>query len=761
MKKFRFPLILFLLSNSFYIVYGQEPEIKVEVKEGYEIEKSSELPVKKEKEAAKTQTTFKKEQLETSAGAGGINIFKAIELSPSLFVGTDDAYGLGGGTVTIRGFTNDQIGIEIDNMPLNDSGGYAIYPHEYIDVENLESATVERGATNKTSPYYADIGGSIKLRTKPPKNKFGVFYDLRYGSFGFNKEFFRIDTGLLKRLNLKAFISFSHTDANKWKGPGKYPHYRDHITIGLAQNFDRFRWEFYFDNNSQLNYFYRGLNYSQALDLDTYRRFDYNPTLIYPGGNGTAHNNATIRDNNLNYYGFYKNPYTNREYRANIEIDLSKNMMLSIKPYYWWGRGSGTSAGTFSSGGNTYISYRESYNYTDRPGLITNLSINLPMKSKIDIGYWWEYADLKQAQPSFPVKVNPDGSYTLLTNTTGTPSFRYNYIEKTKTYTNTPYTNITVKNLINMVDITAGFKYAQIKREFDYYNTTGVPYIDMQNLFDYPLIKNNNLSYSKTYRKFLPSLNIGLKIDENVYPYFAYARNFRVPKNYLGSFPAGVTAEQVANALSPELSDTFDLGVRFDYGTVYIVPAVYYTKYKNRIIYFTDPTNPSISYPQNVGKVDAYGAEIEVGMRPLRNLSLYTSASYNIAKLKEPKYCGLSSPGTCLNIDGNQVPNTPKFMYKLGLNYEDFGVSIKPTFQYFSSRYGDLTNKEQIGGYSIVNLNISTDRVRIFNKKVTAYVDIQNLLDTKYISRISVGDTYGTYYVGAPFTIAVGIKGGF
>jgi len=75
------------------MAYGQEPEIKVEVKEGQEKEKSSKLPVKKEKEAAKTQTTFEKEQLETSAGAGGINIFKAIELSPSLFVGTDDAYG--------------------------------------------------------------------------------------------------------------------------------------------------------------------------------------------------------------------------------------------------------------------------------------------------------------------------------------------------------------------------------------------------------------------------------------------------------------------------------------------------------------------------------------------------------------------------------------------------------------------------------------------------------------------------------------------
>jgi iron complex outermembrane receptor protein len=43
----------------------------------------------------KTETTVKEEELKVRAGARGANIFKAIELTPSLNIQTDDAYGLG------------------------------------------------------------------------------------------------------------------------------------------------------------------------------------------------------------------------------------------------------------------------------------------------------------------------------------------------------------------------------------------------------------------------------------------------------------------------------------------------------------------------------------------------------------------------------------------------------------------------------------------------------------------------------------------
>jgi len=751
-------LLLALFSAS--LVKAQEPEIRIEVKEEKEKEEVK-LPVEKKKNTPKTETTVREEQLQKSSGAGGVNVFRAVELTPSVHVGTDDAYGLGGGTITIRGFTNDQIGLEIDGMPLNDSGNYALYPHEYIDVENLEAITIERGATKKASPFYADIGGSIKLRTKPPKNRFGIDYNLRYGSFNFKKEFIRIDTGLIPKLGLKSFISFSHTEADKWKGPGKYPAYRDHLTLGIAQNLGRVRWEFYFDNNAQLNYFYRGLTYQQVQDLDKNRRLDYTDRLIFPGGAGTAHNDPIIRENNRNYYKFFKNPYDNREYRANIEIDLPYGAMLTLKPYYWWGRGNGTSTTTFTSGGNTYIAYRESYNYTDRPGIIADLKLKPTKDFDLHLGYWYEYAKLKQFQPSFPVKVNPDGSFTLITANTGTPRFQYNYIQLTKTYTNTPYILLEGTNLMSKLDISLGLKLGQVKRDFKSYRTTGVPYSPKDSVYDYPLQLDPNGSYSKTYRRVLPSFSVGYKLTNSIYPYFAYARNFRVPKNFLGSFPTGYTAQQIANNLKPELSDSFDLGVRFDYGTLYVVPSIYYVNYKDRIIYFTDPNNPNVSYPQNVGKVDAYGAELEVAFKPIKDLSIYSSVSYSIAKLKDSRYCTGTSASSCINIKDNQVPNTPKFMFKTGIDYKVWNLRISPSLQYVSSRYGNLTNTEKVSGYTLVNLNASADIYKTRGRNITAYLDIYNLFDKKFIGRISPGDTTGTYYVGAPFTVAVGIRGGF
>jgi iron complex outermembrane receptor protein len=295
-----------------------------------------------------------------------------------LNVQTDDAYGLGGGTVRLRGFDNTQIGVTIDDMPLNDSGNFALYPHEYADVENLESITVERGAVSKRSPFYVEIGGAIRIRTRPPANKFGITLSEKYGSFNFKKHFIRLDTGyLLGNKDLpKFFVSYSHTEADKWKGPGKYPDYRDHYTVGISHKVGRLFWEFYYDKNVQLNYFYRGFPYSQLDSM--FRRGDYNDRLT--------------RDPNKDqyYYKFWKNPYTNQQLRANIELDITSSVKLSLKPYMWIGRGSGTSATIIRISGTPYLFFRESFNYTDRPGVIAELKFELPKDSRLFLGYWYE-----------------------------------------------------------------------------------------------------------------------------------------------------------------------------------------------------------------------------------------------------------------------------------------------------------------------------------------------------------------------------------
>lgn len=746
------------------------PTIKIRVEDRAERgEDIPEIPVEKKGKKPKTETTVKEEEIRRGAGAGGVNVFRAIELTPSVNVQTDDAYGLGGGSIRLRGFDDRQIGVTIDGMPLNDSGNYALYPHEYADVENLEAITIERGAVSKKNPFYVEIGGAVRIITKPPKDKFEITLFPKIGTEDFRKIFLRADTGKLP-LGLKAFASYSHTEADKWKGPGKHPAFRDHYTVGIQQNLGRVFWEFYYDLNVQLNHFYRALTYAQAKDLENFRRFDYTASLLFPGGNGTAHNNATIRDNNLNYYDFWKNPYTNHQLRGNFEFNLTPKLKLSLKPYMWIGRGCGSSTTSFTSGNNTFISYREAYNYTDRPGYMIEL-IYQALSGEFLVGFWYERADLKQWRYSLPVQVHPDGSYTLITRHNGTaPTFRYDYIQRTITTTRTPYVFYELTDIMGRLDLTLGLRFANTKRDFRAYSFNGsrtfssavsnVPFYPKDGVFDDPRIGiNPALSYKKTYSKVLPSVGIGVKLTECLNGYFAYARNFRVPPNFLGTV-SNVTAQFVVDQLKPEEADNFDIGLRYEGKNYYISPALYYVNYKNRLVRTTDPTDPNLVYLRNAGKVKGYGFELEAGYVVNRSLRIYSSYSYNVAEFRDDciRVDATGNPQVC-GLRGNQVPDTPKHMFKLGLHAKLYDFNIKPSLQVIGSRYGTFDNLEKISSYALVNLSID----RKLTKNFHLYIDVINLTDKKYIGRISPAERAGSasYRVGAPFTLSTGIQGRF
>ncbi|MCS7084323.1 MAG: TonB-dependent receptor, partial [Aquificaceae bacterium] len=587
----------------------------------------------------------------------------------------------------------------------------------------------------------------------PPRDKKGLEFSASYGSNAFRRFFLRADSGLIKDLNFKAFASFSTTQADKWRGPGMHPAYRDHFTLGLAHNLGRLRYEFYFNNNAQLNYFYRGLTYAQISDLSANRKLDYTPTLIRSGDGLSYAPNEPAFENNRLYYKFYQNPYDNQEYRANIDIDITKDISLNLKPYAWVGRGSGTSAVTTTSGGRSFIFFRESFNYTDRPGIITELSYNLP-NGKLYVGYWYERSDLKQWQPQRPIRVLPDGSFEALAPTTGTPAFQYNYIQRTFTTTNIPYLFAEFDDVFGL-KLNFGLRYANVKRDFKNYRTANLPYLPDDAIYDQVLTLDPRLSYKKTYTKLLPSAGISYELNKNTQIYLAYAKNFRVPTNFLGTIPANVNAQFVADQLKPEESDSFDIGARLDFDKYYITPSIYLVEYKDRIISTVDPNDPNLIYQRNAGKVSANGAELEFGAKPFDYLSLYGSLSYNSAKFKDENFF---DGNVRVSIKDKDLPDTPKLMFKLGAHLKLYDFDIKPSVQYLSKRYGNFTNTESVSSYTIVDMRVERE---FYNRRYSAFLDIKNLFDKKYVGRISAGARSGTYYPGTPLSVAVGLRGRF
>ncbi|MBK7614652.1 MAG: TonB-dependent receptor plug domain-containing protein [Burkholderiales bacterium] len=158
----------------------------------------------------------------------GSNPYQALTYLPGVNANSQDATGLFGGNLRVRGFNSDQMGFTINGAPVNDSGNFAVYPMEYTDSENLCEMFITQGATDTEAPHVGASGGNVGMNTCAPKDKMGGRVAVSLGQLNFHRFFLRGDTGKLG--DFKGFLSYSNSQVDKWKGSGKAD--RNHIDAG-------------------------------------------------------------------------------------------------------------------------------------------------------------------------------------------------------------------------------------------------------------------------------------------------------------------------------------------------------------------------------------------------------------------------------------------------------------------------------------------------------------------------------------------------
>ena len=189
-------------------------------------------------DAPKARSTITAEELAKERPTG--NVYDALDLLPSVNTYNYDATGLFGGGLTLRVFNSDQIGATINGVPVNDSGAFAVYPMEYVDQENTCTQTVTQGSTDVDSPQVGATGGNFNVTTCEPEDKMRTRVMQTFGQLNMSKEYVRFDSGYLSDKRTKFFVSYSHTEADKWKGEGGAK--RDHIDLGLNYDIDKFNY---------------------------------------------------------------------------------------------------------------------------------------------------------------------------------------------------------------------------------------------------------------------------------------------------------------------------------------------------------------------------------------------------------------------------------------------------------------------------------------------------------------------------------------
>lgn len=685
-----------------------------------------------------TESTITRQGLDLYGGAGQINPYKALDILPSVNYQGTDPYGLSyNQRINVRGLTgllSTVEGIQL-NSGLTTPG---VGDRWYFDMENISSISLYRGAVapDKSLGAY-NTAGTMDRTILRASDKVGFTVRQSVGSYGFSKTFARIDSGLLPS-KTKFFASFSRTDSDKWKGLGDFK--SEIFTFGVTQGLSPYvNVEVFGTHSTPETNVYRSLTYAQADRLSDFYRYDYNRTL--------TGNQAT----DVFYYDYNKVNFENTAFFGNIEIKPPSAGRFLLKPYYMRSKGS-----VFSGMGNILGSagVREWVIDFNLYGIIGQYDINLG-GTDFTLGYWY----YTQEPPG------PPTAYRVYRAKNGVLSYAgWSQLSKvTENYKiHSPW--ISAERKIGDFRLNGALRYMyETTPSIDLYTTTGIPDVNYRDAFDYARVDPMGSVNGTIIRELLPNFGINYAVTKELNTYFNYGRNFgRVSvesfSTYAGNRNAfankGVTAQSIWNNATPEISDNFDLGARFNNNMFHVSGGLFYGIYNDKAVSVAEPIS-GVKYNQNIAKATSWGAELEASIDVTKSVNIFATASYNKFEFTNDIH---PTPTTTRRAKGNQVPDVPVYQARLGGTYRFFDFAFSPMLRYVGRRYGDVENTQSIPSHTLVDADIrySRDNVWIF-KNLTAGLSLYNIFNTEYISVISTSDDTlagaASYYAGSPFTV--------
>lgn len=711
------------------------------------------VPEESSKARSEVNKSYLDKQLPTASPYQNINMLPGVNAT------SQDATGLFGGTLSVRGFNSDQIGFTIDGAPVNDSGNYAVYPQEYVDTENLEQIFVTQGSTDTDAPHIGATGGNIGIVSANPTDYARAKVQQTFGELNMYKSFARLDTGLLLNGTTKAFLSFSKSGVDKWRGDGKAD--RNHVDAKIVTKIGQ---------ASQISL---GVLYNDAVNnffkretLSDYNTKDYfyDYATTFPGRvaavNGTAQNESTSVNgvSRADYYALQVNPFKNTLVNAKGNFQLSDAWRLDVEPYYWHGYGNGSFGSTLKESTaagvkgvqdlngdgdqlDTILMYKSSITKTNRPGATVKLNWQNDMH-KVAFGLWFERAEHLQTQPYSKVDANGNpidiwGESALALDSNGNIYQGRN--QKTITTATQPFVTDTISLVNDKLKLTAGVRLPHVVRD-------GTNYASSTNATTYTV--------SRTYNETLPSLGATYQLSAKQSVFANVTKNFRAPANY--------TLYESGNAqnMLPETAVNIDTGYRFQGDMLTSSATVFLTDFKNRQASTKDASGQSVTY--NVGDVRDYGIELEAGTRPVNGFSAYGSLTYTNSVMLSDFTTYVSGAPVVLPTTGKTFVNTPTWLAGIGLSYTKGGFFTDFKTRYTGMRYSTLMNDQQIPGYVTADLSLGYRfKNSGFMKNPMLRVNVANLFDKHYLNSIestttnavtysTLTGTQPTYMQGAP-----------
>lgn len=706
------------------------------------VNKAEELAVVSARHVTHGATTVVTRQQMDNAVAG-TSPYKILSETPGVNFTSDDALGLDTWSVGlyVRGFSKSQLGVTLDGIPLGDQG-YQKYNgldiNAAITQDNISSMSVSNGGGAVDVPSTTNLGGAITFTSRDPSRKMGGTISQMFGSFNGFRTFARFDSGDLNSSGTRFYTSYMRTDSGKWKGHGTQ--FQQQVNFKLVQPIgERSSISAYFDWSDMEMWGYADLSFNALKTLGQrvdsyypdYQRAYLAAQGIYSGGIGKLNDPLDA--------AYYDGGTTEQNFLGAMTFDFALTDKVRWKTIAYGHSDSMNSSYTdpYDPSPNGSLLSEQLYQpHLQRFGLTSDVTYDIGHHN-IDAGVWYENNSYSNGYFLYQEPVLGQGAplKAIGPYTTYGPAFYHPW--QSAYHTNTFQFHLEDKwYILQNLSLSAGFRsFLQTTGGGATYNNpaeSGVSELPSGSL--------------TTAGAFLPHVAIDWHFARQHELYFDMAENLR-GYNYggyqSGSLPSAWQAHDQAafqalrKTLKPERSWVYTLGYRFSSKYFSANADMYRVDYFNRM---QSITTGSLVDPHstvtNVGNVGLNGADVQLIVRPIKNLSISNSVSYAHSIYED----NLTSSDTVYLTKGKHTVAYPSWMYTGILAYSYGNASAHLDANYVGRRYFSYTNDTWVPSYWLVSLGARYKFNNVWRAHDVVFdFNVYNLMNTPYIATIGEG----------------------
>jgi len=701
--------------------------------------------------------------------ASGTSPLKAVEKLPSVNFQSADAFGNyeWSTRITIRGFSQNQLGFNLDGIPLGDmSYGNAngLHISRAISPENIGITRVSQGSGSITAQSTNNLGGTLEFFSLDPKDTLGVTASGSYGSANTYRGFARIGVGTED--GVRGYASVQYQNGDKWKGDGQQRTFMVNAKAVVPLGDALLDGTISYSDRAEQDY--------QDLSLEMIDRLGYDWDNFGPGRYAEAINIADIAAN-TGYSGVtptnpaagttYPSPFVIADdayYDASglrkdtiaslgLTLPFADTAVFKVKGYYHENDGQGTWGTPYrASPSGVPMSIRTTEYDIKRKGVFASISNTYDIHD-LTVGGWFEKNNFVHSRRfyGYESRTNAGRDHRDFQRN----PFRTDWSIAFETDTLQYYVN----DDINLGDlkVNIGWKgFSVDTNAFALVNTTGLATGDI-----------------KVEDWFQPHVGLNYKLGNGLEAFAGFTQVTRAFQASSTGGPFSTTQagfNAIKDTLKPESSDTWETGLRYSTGIINASLAGYYVQFRDRLLVI--PTSVGIvgsaNVLQNVGAVRALGLEAAVDVKLPGGFGAFASYSYNDTTYRDDVAITAGGTTTMLPTSGKTVVDTPKHLLRGELSYDSDSVFGRIGVNYMSKRFFNYLNDRSVGARTLVDATIGY-RLDIGQRQpIELQLNAVNLFDKRYVATIGSngfgfsGDNQ-TLLAAAPRQVFVTLKAGF